>query len=250
MEGMDVVNKRIATTPLTINLPDGTKVKPSHVCDIEIPGLPTVLMGHIMPLLTVVSLIGIHPLCKAGCKVAFDDKTCDVIFDGKVILRGFKDSSTNLWTLPIGKNVCATPGPNILSSASSPPPVVLATFTHLVPTCSSAVKFAHQSLCSPKISTLLKAVRRRFLKGCPNMTEPLIRKYLNPRAATAKGHIKRPRHGIRSTRTRTLVEEHNTQVQVAPVPVILPFDNAPPVYQPIPLGPNIIANNDDQCWLL
>ena len=180
-----------------------------------------------------------------------------MIFDGKVILRGFKDPSTDLWTLPIGKNVRATPGPNILSqsgpclgralhfgdsSASSPP--------HSVRTRSNAVKFAHQSLCSPKKLTLLKAVRRRFLRGCPNMTEPLILKYLNLSAATAKGHMKRPRHGIRSTRTWTLVEEHGTQVQVAPVPVILPFDNAPPVYQPIPLGPNIIANNDDQCWLL
>ena len=74
MEGVDVVNKCIATTPLTINLSDGTKVKSSHVCDIEIHGLPTVLMGHIVPLLTVASLIGICPLCKAGCKVVFDDK--------------------------------------------------------------------------------------------------------------------------------------------------------------------------------
>ncbi len=74
MEGVDVVNKRIATTPLTINLPDGTKVKSSHVCDIEIPGLPTILVGHIVPSLTVASLIGIHPLCKAGCTVVFDDK--------------------------------------------------------------------------------------------------------------------------------------------------------------------------------
>jgi hypothetical protein len=86
MEGVDVVNKNIATTPLTINLPDGKKVRSSHVCDIEIPGLPTVLLGHIVPLLTVTSFIGIRPLCKAGCKVVFDDKKCDVIFDDKVIL--------------------------------------------------------------------------------------------------------------------------------------------------------------------
>jgi hypothetical protein len=86
MEGVDVVNKCIATTPLTINLPDGTKVKSSHVCDIEIPGLPTILLGHIVPSLTVALLIGIRPLCKADCKVTFDDKKCDVILDGKFIL--------------------------------------------------------------------------------------------------------------------------------------------------------------------
>jgi hypothetical protein len=74
MEGVDVVNKRIATKPLIINLPDGKKVKSTHVCDIIIPGLPTVLLGHIVPSLTVASLIGIRPLCKAGCTVVFDDK--------------------------------------------------------------------------------------------------------------------------------------------------------------------------------
>ena len=74
MDGVDVVNKRIAPTPLTINLPDGKKVKSSHVCDVTIPGLPTILLGHIVPSLTVASLIGIRPLCKAGCTVVFDDK--------------------------------------------------------------------------------------------------------------------------------------------------------------------------------
>jgi hypothetical protein len=158
MEGVDVVNTRIATTPLTINLPDGMKVKLSHVCDIEIPGLPTDLLGHILPSLTVASLIGIHPLCKAGCKVTFDDKKCDVIFDGKVILRGFNDPSTDLWMLPIEKNVRTTPGPNILSppgpclgcalhvgdsSESAHPAITLSTFTHSVHTRSNTVKFSH-----------------------------------------------------------------------------------------------------------
>ncbi len=91
MEGVDVANKQVTHTPLTINLPDGNKVKSSHVCDIEIPGLPTVLTGHIVPSLPVASLIGIRPLCKAGCKVLFDDKKCDVIYNGNVILRGNKD---------------------------------------------------------------------------------------------------------------------------------------------------------------
>ncbi len=54
----------------------------------------------------------------------------------------------------------------------------------------------------PKISTLLKAVRKDFLKGCPNLSEKLIFKYHNPSPATAKGHMKRPRHGIKSTRPK------------------------------------------------
>ena len=61
MEGADVDNKRIAKDQLTINLPNGKKVVSTHVCDIKIPGLLTMLTGHILPSLKVASLIGIRP---------------------------------------------------------------------------------------------------------------------------------------------------------------------------------------------
>ncbi len=101
MDGVEVENKWLTKKPLIINLPDGRKVKLTHECDINIPGLPCTFTGHIVPMLALASLIGIRPLCKAGCKVIFDDKKCEVVYEEKVILRGFKDASTDLWTLPI-----------------------------------------------------------------------------------------------------------------------------------------------------
>jgi hypothetical protein len=56
MEGAKVVNKRCTSKPLSINMPDGRKMKLTHICDITIPGLPYVLTGHIVPHLTVASL--------------------------------------------------------------------------------------------------------------------------------------------------------------------------------------------------
>jgi hypothetical protein len=88
-------------------------------------------------------------------------------------------------------------------------------FTHSTITRANAVKFAHQSFCNPKISTLLKAARRGFLKGCPGISKKLILKYLNPSPVMAKGHMKRPRHGIKITRP-------------------WPPQNMPTVPQPIP----------------
>jgi hypothetical protein len=151
--------------------------------------------------------------------------------------------------------VRTTPGPNILSrpgpclgraphvgdlSESAHPAITLSTFTHSMRTRSNAVKFSHQFLCSPKVSSLLKAVHCGFLNGCPNMSVKLILKYLNPSAATAKGHMKCPRHGIRNTRTRTPVKTNDPHVQVEPVPVILQFVpvilSFPPEYQPLPSG--------------
>jgi hypothetical protein len=73
-----------------------------------------VLTGHIVPSLSIASLIGIRPLCKAGFKVIFDDKKCEVMFKGVVILQGFKDPCTKLSTFPIPTKVCTTPGTTIL----------------------------------------------------------------------------------------------------------------------------------------
>jgi hypothetical protein len=111
MEGVDIENKRPAKKPLTINLPHGRQVKSTHICNINIPGLPTMLMGHIVPNLAIASLFGIRVLCKAGCTVTFNDDKCVVYFIDKLILQGYKDLSTDLWTLPITpQKVWNTPG--------------------------------------------------------------------------------------------------------------------------------------------
>ncbi len=157
------------------------------------------------------SLIGIHPLCKAGCKVVFDNEKCKVMYNDNIILTGYKYPSTDLWTLPIHTKVCTAPGPIVRPQPGpclgpSPHPLFLASdthpgicfaaFTHSVRTWANTVKFTHQSLCNPKIYTLLKAVRKGFLEGCSNMLEKLILKYLNPSPATSKGHMKCSCHGI------------------------------------------------------
>jgi hypothetical protein len=111
MDGVDVVTKRVTNKPLTINMPDGRKVKSTHICDITIPGLPTVVTGHVMPHLAIALLIGIRPLCNSGYTVTFDKDKCNVIYDGNIILHGYKDLATNLWTLPIYGNTMQTPLP-------------------------------------------------------------------------------------------------------------------------------------------
>ncbi len=212
MEGTPVKNLRPALQQLTINLPDRSKVKSTHMCNITISSLPTVLKGHIIPRLTVASLIGIRVLCEAGYLVLFTKLECNVIYKKKVILRGYKDPSTNLWTLPIKANENDIKG-KVDTPHKNPPAskatktidlgtksidsttfkrIDLAAFTHSIRTQANSIMFAHQSLCNPKISTLLKVTQHGFVQGCPNMAEGLILKYLNPSPATAKGHMKQP----------------------------------------------------------
>jgi hypothetical protein len=101
MKGTPMKNICPAMKPLNINLPDGKVAKLMHVCDLELPGLSYLLKGHIIPDLTVASLIGIRILCKVGCIVVFTDAACYVMYNGEVILTGCKDPSMDLWAVPI-----------------------------------------------------------------------------------------------------------------------------------------------------
>jgi hypothetical protein len=162
MDNAEVDNKCIATKPLKINLSDGTTIRSTHVCDIQIPGLPQTLTGHIVPSLKIASLIGIRPLCKAGCKFVFDNEKCEVWYNGTVILAGTKDQATDLWTLPIPRwkmgttpmsvttkelEIQTVPRPSLVKDRApqTPPIPAIAMFTHSVTTRADAVKFAHQS---------------------------------------------------------------------------------------------------------
>jgi hypothetical protein len=74
----------------------------------------------------------------------------------------------------------------------------LASFLYHRTTKTNAVKFMHQSLCNPPITSLLKAINTGFLRGAPHLNAKSICKYLMPSPATSKGHMKHPRKGLRS----------------------------------------------------
>jgi hypothetical protein len=97
-DGTPVHNKRKTMCPLKVTLADGCRVMSTHMCDIVIPGLPTTLIGHIVPELSIASLFGIQVLVEAGCMIKFDNKKCVVQYNGKIILIGMKDPTTDLWT--------------------------------------------------------------------------------------------------------------------------------------------------------
>jgi hypothetical protein len=200
------------------------------------------------------SLVGIRILCNARCTVTFTEKYCDVMYNGKLILRGYKDPQTDLWTLQITPDAIMQQSTvrKDLRGQNNPQPIQVATFTHSMRTRANPVKFAHQLLCNPRISTLMKALKKGFLKGCPNMNKELVKMYLNPSPATAKGHMKRPKKGIRSTTPKGPANEIRNSQPIIPVinPEVLPlFDEARPYPGPAynaSTSPAMIEEDNDK----
>jgi hypothetical protein len=215
MEGTPVINKRVTTNPLTVLLANGRQVSLTHICNIHIEGLPFPLTGHIIPGLSIASLSGIHVLTEVGCEVTFTKTTCVVEYNGNIILTGNINQTMDLWSLPLGTPCMTSHHSHMAMTLLAAPdcanthaqsPQNSALFTHTVRNKANSIGFAHQSLCSPMISTLLKAICHGYLKGCPNLTAIGIAKYLNPSPATAKGHMKRPRMRIRSNQCKNAIE--------------------------------------------
>jgi hypothetical protein len=163
-------------------------------------------------------------------------------------------SKESMLAVPVcaSAQACEAGGKAMKSLKKKLPPNKLGLFTHTVRTKANYIKFAHQSLCSPHISTLLKAIRHGFLKGCPNLTTKGVTRYLDPSPATAKGHMKRPHQGIRSTTQQQpqapLSKQQLSNVQAAPIndkskvdDVLEPSINVGPIKH----GPNVIVKEDD-----
>jgi hypothetical protein len=119
---------------------------------------------------------------------------------------------------------CMTCAPQFpVSLPKTPPAMEVATFTHYLQTRANAIKFLHKALCNPKILSPLKAMRKSFLKGYPNLSKELVKKYLNPSPTMAKGHMKRPKKVIRSTRIKVKTKGAiDVLIIPAPVPLVAP----------------------------
>ena len=103
--GTKVSNMEISKKPLTINLPDGTRLKSTHTCEINVPRLPKESrQAHDVPGIAHTSLISMKILTYAGCKVVYDVHECRVYFRDKIIWTGSKEPTTSLWILTISTN--------------------------------------------------------------------------------------------------------------------------------------------------
>ncbi len=125
-------------------------------------------------------------------------------YGGKIILRGDKDLSTDLWTLPLRSVDMTTHRVHdaillaapVHANAHAHLPTPFACFTHTVRTKANSVHFSHQSLHSPCISTLLKAIKCGYLNGCPNLTTKGFSQIPESQSCNHKGsyEVTTPRH--------------------------------------------------------
>ena len=264
-----VSNIRPARNPITITQPDGKLSKSTHECDLDLPQLPLAarIKGHIVPAFANASLVSIRRLVDAGCQVLFDMHEVRVLHNGRCILTGHRCPKTELWLLPVSHKHDEPTFDVITPSAA--PLKAAAHNAYTMRTKQQAMKFIHQSLFSPPIPTLLRAIENNQLKTFPHIQNTkAVRRHLAEAPATAKGHMKKPRAGIRSTRKQAPFNLTSPTIGIGKAPTrftstgmsrrrlhnliehqrsmdeqLAPQEEAPPqAQQPMP---NIIPNDEE-----
>ena len=141
-----MVNKRPATNPITIQLPNGDRVMSTHEAELNLPMLlPAARHVHLVPGLHECSLLSIGQLCDAGYQVIFNRDTMSVLLHGKRVLQGARSLTTKLW------HVNLTCEPTQIETAAA---AIDSRKT------AELVAFAHATLFSPALSTLQMAIHK------------------------------------------------------------------------------------------
>ena len=139
------------TNPLSIHMIQGEVIKSTHEGLLDIPWLPLgARKVHVVPDLVHSSLVSIRELCKAECQVKYNGDCVKAIYDKKVVWRGVKEPTTDLWVLPLHQGILSPEG-------FKNPTKELAANAFQMTSRESLVKFLR--LFSPPKRTLVKALK-------------------------------------------------------------------------------------------
>ena len=157
---------------MDITLPDGTGIKSTHTCELDIPKISKQAQtAHIVPELKNTSLISIKQLCNGGCRVTFTEDECKVYHKNDIIWIGKREPLTELWILPLTLREREERHmvKNLYQMSSK----------------ESIMRYIHQALFSPVPKTLFEAIKNNQLLSFPGLTEQAVKNiYSNYRRQT------------------------------------------------------------------
>ena len=136
---------------------------------------------------------------------------CRVYYKGELVLAGGRDEQSGMWKLPINPINKNNDNTDLDLAPTNKGVDHTASNLYTLPYKQQQLKYMHQALFNPPIATIIDAANNNQLHGIPFLGKPeLVRIYLAPSAATAKGRMKRQRANTRTTRAKlrqTQIEE-------------------------------------------
>ena len=204
---------RIGPSSKIVKLPNGTVVKTSHMAKLPFKTLTDKAReAHVLPDLKANSLISVPKLADegyttiflAGQKGVVVYKANDIAFTstGAPVLQGCRDL-TGLWKISgRQENVNAVSRENEQTNN-----------VYDLPSTETVIRFLHAAAGFPVKATWITAIKNGHYASWPNLTAELVEKYFPESVATQKGHLKKQRQNVRSTKVKLESEPDETEQQ-------------------------------------
>ena len=183
----------------------------THTANLDVQHLPidmpaAATHASVFPQLQHKALVSLGQFCDSGYDVKLTPAAVFLIKDNTETKIGTRDDFTRLWAMD---------KPN-----TSQPPVshfpLLINNAYTQKTLRELVTYLHQAAFSPVPSTWIAAIDEGFFATWPGLTSDLVRKHLPKSVATAKGHMRKTKMNIRSTKrpAPSSAPTHNTPAEM------------------------------------
>ena len=154
-----------------VTIPNGSHMRTTKTLQLALSSLPqAATRGYRMPEI-LHNLVAVAELCEAGCTVTFTKEGVEILHGGRTCVRGWRDTPTRLWRIPIVDK--STPKvqlqiehsyANAAVQLSTPDYTVhLANSVYDCNTQQQLILYYHAALFSPTKTSLIKAARQGFL---------------------------------------------------------------------------------------
>ena len=190
----------------------------------QLPDLPADFprTGHVMKGFRD-TLLGLGPICDAGCTVTFDDKAVTIKDrEGRTVLSGWRDDDgPRLWHI----NLRPSPDklPSHASNAATAPLTAYSAYD--LPSVGALVRYFHAGAGFPVRQTWLKAIKAGNFASWPGLTYHNAAKYCPSAIETLKGHMVQGRQGVRSTKSKEPTPSPTPTITLPPVDPEPPLPN-------------------------
>ena len=193
-----------------VNLPDGSSIQATHTTMLPFESLsPEARKADVLPGLRPNSLVSVGKLSDAGYTTVFHPSgegvtvhkknTFRLRIWRKPVIQGWRDAN-GLWRLareerkPVGVSRSKK---EIAANAYS------------LPSIPQTIRYLHATAGFPTKDSWIKAINNGNYATWPGITAELVSKHFPDSVETQKGHMKKQRQNVRSTKKKMPAEESN-----------------------------------------
>ena len=152
------------------------------------------------------NLVACSELIDAGCSVYLHEHGCEIVYEGELLYKGWRDTINRLWRISLAPDATNRITPptdpeeyNVSQGMVMSADVDIKWSINSIYECANTkqlIQYYHASLGSHPKRTLVAAIKRGYLKGFKGLTTKRVNTHIGVEYATEAGHMRAHPKGV------------------------------------------------------